>query len=169
MNVRVMVDMSVSLLHHGHIRILKKAAEYGDVVVALSSDYDIEKNKGQRPLLTWEFRKEIVESIRYVSEVVEAPYIITNAVLDKHDVRFLVHGDDNFNMVSEDRVIIFPRTSGISSTMLLVYNRRAKIITPPADSDFIADKFDKTQSAEVLKSSAAQRTVNQRLEFSATK
>ncbi len=32
---RVMVDMSATLIHHGHIRLLKKAAEIGEVVVAL--------------------------------------------------------------------------------------------------------------------------------------
>ena len=35
---RIMVDMSATLIHHGHIRLLKKAAELGDVVVALTSD-----------------------------------------------------------------------------------------------------------------------------------
>ena len=35
---RVMVDMSATLIHHGHIRLLKKAAEIGEVVVALTSD-----------------------------------------------------------------------------------------------------------------------------------
>ena len=32
---RVMVDMSATLIHHGHIRLLKKAAEIGDVIVVL--------------------------------------------------------------------------------------------------------------------------------------
>lgn len=36
--LRVMVDMSATLLHHGHIRLLKKAHEIGQVVVALTTD-----------------------------------------------------------------------------------------------------------------------------------
>ena len=136
MNIRVMVDMSVTLLHHGHIRLLRKAAKYGEVVVGLSTDKDIEKYKGHTPLLTWEFRKEIMESIRYVTEVVSVPYIITETVLDKHGVQFLVHGDDNFNTISEDRLIILPRTPAISSSMLLAYNRRMNIIQRTTDSDF---------------------------------
>ena len=35
---RVMVDMSFTLIHHGHIRLLKKAKDHGDVVVALTTD-----------------------------------------------------------------------------------------------------------------------------------
>jgi cytidyltransferase-like protein len=140
-----MVDMSVTLLHHGHIRLLKKAAEYGEVVVALATDKDIEKYKGHTPLLTWEYRKEIVGSIRYVSEVVVAPYILTNAVLDEHDIKFLVHGDDNFNTVSKDRLIIFPRTPAISSSMLLAYNHRVKSIPDTTDSDHVSQKFYKAK------------------------
>ncbi|MBM4230175.1 MAG: cytidyltransferase, partial [Gammaproteobacteria bacterium] len=31
---RVMVDMSATLIHHGHVRLLKKASEHGRVIVA---------------------------------------------------------------------------------------------------------------------------------------
>ncbi|GEM_PF-1104057 len=147
MNIRVMVDMSVTLLHHGHIRLLKKAAEYGDVVVALAADKDIEKYKGHTPLLTWEYRKEIVESIRYVSEVVVAPYILTDAALDEHGVKFLVHGDDNFNTVSKDRLIIFARTPAISSSLLLSHNHRIESISVTANSDYAAQQFYETKPA----------------------
>jgi len=145
MSIRVMVDMSVTLLHHGHIRLLRKAAKYGEVVVGLSTDEDIEKYKGHIPLLTWEFRKEILESIRYVSEIVETPYIITDAVLDEHSAQFLIHGDDNINTASKARLIIFPRTPAISSSMLVEYNRQCKIIKHPTDSDYVAKMLYETQ------------------------
>ncbi len=35
---RILVDMSATLIHHGHIRLLKKAKEYGDVIISLSTD-----------------------------------------------------------------------------------------------------------------------------------
>ena len=70
---RVMVDMSATLIHHGHIRLLKKAAEIGDVVVVLTTDDEIKKKKGYTPELSFEERKEILESIRYVKEVVAGP------------------------------------------------------------------------------------------------
>ena len=160
MSIRVMVDMSVTLLHHGHIRLLRKAAKYGEVVVGLSTDKDIEKYKGHTPLLTWEFRKEILESIRYVSAVVEVPYIITEAVLDEHGVQFLVHGDDNFNTISEDRLIILPRTPAISSSMLLAHNRRIKIIPYAADSDCVAKRLYERQTANNPDSRTTRRIGN---------
>jgi glycerol-3-phosphate cytidylyltransferase len=140
-----MVDMSATLLHHGHIRLLRKAAKYGEVVVGLATDEDIEKYKGHIPLLTWKFRKEILESIRYVSEVVEAPYIITDEVLEEHGVQFLIHGADNFNTVSKDRIIIFPRTPAISSSMLVEYNRKYKFIKHSTNSESVAKLHCETQ------------------------
>jgi glycerol-3-phosphate cytidylyltransferase len=159
-SIRVMVDMSVTLLHHGHIRLLRKAAKYGEVVVGLSTDKDIEKYKGHTPLLTWEFRKEILESIRYVSAVVEVPYIITEAVLDEHGVQFLIHGDDNFNTISEDRLIILPRTPAISSSMLLAYNRRIKIKQQATDSDCVDRRLYERQTANNPDSRTTRRIGN---------
>ena len=34
---KILVDMTCSILHHGHIRLLKKASKYGKVIVALSN------------------------------------------------------------------------------------------------------------------------------------
>ena len=45
----IVVDMSATLIHHGHIRLLKKAAELGDVVVALTSDAEVKSKKGYSP------------------------------------------------------------------------------------------------------------------------
>ena len=115
---RVLVDMSLTMLHHGHIRLLEKASKLGYVVVALSTDEEIFKSKGFRPILTFEHRKEIALAIRYVQEVVECKWLIDEEFLDKHNIDLLVHGDDNVNPVPPERTVIYPRTIGISSTQL---------------------------------------------------
>lgn len=117
-NTRVMVDMSVTLLHHGHTRLLHEASKHGSVVVGLTSDMEILKAKGYTPELNFNERKEILLSIRYVDEVVQAPWLINEAFLDQHEIDFLIHGDDNRNCVSANRIKILPRTQGISSTEL---------------------------------------------------
>ncbi len=63
------MDLSATLIHYGHIRLLKKANEIGDVVVALTTDEEVKRTKGYMPELNFEERKEIPESIRYVSRV----------------------------------------------------------------------------------------------------
>ena len=80
---RILVDMSVTILHHGHIRILKNASAYGDVIVGLSSDKDIKKFKGYIPELNYLQRKEIVSSIKYVKEVVKVSYHVSKKDLKK--------------------------------------------------------------------------------------
>ena len=111
-----MVDMSATLIHHGHIRLLKKASEYGSVVVGLTSDDEIVTQKHYQPELAFEFRKEILESIKYVDEVVATPWLINQNILDKYHIDLLVHGNDNVNSIDEEKLQILPRTKGISST-----------------------------------------------------
>jgi cytidyltransferase-like protein len=118
MNKRILVDMSLTSLHHGHIRLLKKASELGKVIVALCNDEEIFRVKGFKPLLSFEHRKEIALAIRYVEEVLECDYLIDEEYLEKHNIDLLVHGDDNVNPVPSDRLVLFPRTKGISSTKL---------------------------------------------------
>lgn len=118
MKKRIMVDMSATLLHHGHTRLLQKAAELGNVIVALTTDEEIRKTKGYEPELNYEERKEILESIRYVADVVPCAWLIDEAFLDRHGIDLLVHGDDNVNPISPDRIVVLPRTAGISSSDL---------------------------------------------------
>ena len=73
---RILVDMSVGLLHYGHTRLLAKAKAMGYVIVALGTDEEIEKNKGFKPELSFEERKELLLSLKYVDEVITAPWLI---------------------------------------------------------------------------------------------
>ena len=113
-----MVDMSATLIHHGHIRILKSAKEIGFVIVALTTDKEILKKKGYKPELDFNSRKEILESIKYVDKVVPSPWLLDNSFLDKHRVELLVHGNDNSNPITSDRILVLDRTPGISSSIL---------------------------------------------------
>lgn len=115
---RILVDMSATLIHHGHVRLLKAASKLGTVVVALTTDEDVRKAKGYEPELSFAERKEILESIRYVDEVIPSPWMIDNAYLDQHKIDLLVHGHDNSNPIDPKRLVILPRTRGISSSLL---------------------------------------------------
>jgi len=115
---RIMVDMSATLIHHGHIRLLKAASELGRVIVALTTDDEIEQNKGYTPELSYAERAEVLLSIRYVDEVVPSPWLLDEAFLDVHSIDLLVHGSDNSNPISEQRMVLLPRTEGVSSSAL---------------------------------------------------
>ena len=80
---RIMVDMSATIIHHGHIRLLKKASKYGKVIVGLTTDEEVQSKKGYQPELDFEHRKEVLEAIKYVDEVVPVPWMLDNATLEK--------------------------------------------------------------------------------------
>ena len=112
---RILVDMSLTTVHHGHIRLLRKAADLGHVVVGLTSDEEIQKVKGFLPTLSFAYRKEIALAIKYVDEVIESKWLINEAFLELHNIDLLVHGTDNANPIPPERLVLFPKTEGISS------------------------------------------------------
>lgn len=122
-NKKVLVDMSASILHHGHINLLKKASKFGDVIVALTKDSEIKKKKGFFPILNYKNRSTILKSIKYVHEVVPSSWNIDDKFIKKHNISILVHGLDNFNSAKNVKIITFKRTKGVSST-----NLRKKIL-----------------------------------------
>ena len=60
--------------------------------------------------------RKLLWRLKYVKETVPSDWLIDNELLKQHNIDFLVHGDDNFNNIDPDKLIIFPRTEDISST-----------------------------------------------------
>lgn len=60
------------ILHVGHVRYLKKARGFGDIlIVGLNSDESVRKIKGdKRPIVPQRERAEVLSSIRFVDYVV---------------------------------------------------------------------------------------------------
>tara|TARA_Y100000589_G_scaffold236802_1_gene224230 strand:- start:13679 stop:14068 length:390 start_codon:yes stop_codon:yes gene_type:complete len=117
--------MSATIFHHGHVRLLKEAKKHGNVIVALTTDIEVKKKKGYLPELNFSERKEILLSIRYVDEVLPSKWIINEEFLISNNIDFLVHGIDNSNPISKEKLILVPRTPGISSSKI---REKAKII-----------------------------------------
>ncbi len=75
MGLRVYTGGTFDLFHAGHVNLLKRCHEIagltGQVIVSLNTDEFIEKYKGKKPLISYEDRKAILESCRYVDSVME--------------------------------------------------------------------------------------------------
>jgi glycerol-3-phosphate cytidylyltransferase len=75
MGLRVYTGGTFDLFHVGHLNLLKRCHEIagpkGQVIVSLNTDEFIEKYKGKKPLMSYEDRKAILESCRYVDCVME--------------------------------------------------------------------------------------------------
>jgi glycerol-3-phosphate cytidylyltransferase len=122
---RVLTYGTFDLLHHGHIRLLKRAKALGDyLIVAVSTD-EFNAGKGKRAYHDYALRKEVVESIRYVDLVI--PEESWEQKLDdvkRYEVDVVVMGDDwagsdRFEYLKEHCELVYlPRTEGVSTTVI---------------------------------------------------
>ena len=127
----VYVGMSADLIHPGHMNIIKEAAKYGNVIIGLLTDKAIASYK-RLPALTYDQRKDIIENIKHVSNVVPQHSLSYVKNLQKYKPDYVVHGDDWKSGVQKKtrqtvidtlkewngELIEIPYTKGISSTQL---------------------------------------------------
>ncbi len=89
----VYVPMAVDIVHPGHINIIKKAEELGEVMVGLFTDDAIASYKNP-PYMTYESRKIVIENIKGVSRVVPQITRDYEENLRKYKPDYMVHGTD---------------------------------------------------------------------------
>ncbi len=129
----VYVGMSADLVHPGHLNIIQAANELGNVkvIIGLLTDEAIASYK-RIPHMTFEQRKQVIESLRGVDEVVTQKTLdyVPNLVKFKPD--YVVHGDDWKEGVQKrtrqgvidtlaiwgGELVEIPYTKGISSSQL---------------------------------------------------
>ena len=127
----VYVGITADIIHPGIINILREGSKRGEVIVGLLTDSAIARYK-RLPYLSYEQRKEMVESLKFVSKVVaqeEWSYIPN---LRKYKPNIIIHGDDwKTGILAREREEVFklmaemggevaeiPYTQGINSTAL---------------------------------------------------
>ena len=132
--------MSADIIHPGHMNILKKASEYGQVTVGLLTDRAIATYK-KVPLMNYEERFKVIEGIKYVNNVVKQETLDYSTNLKNLKPKYVVHGDDWTTGVQKEtrekvlevlkewggELIEVPYTEGISSSGLK--NKLDKTIT----------------------------------------
>ena len=89
----VYIGMTVDILHHGHINLIARAREYGDITIGLLTDEAVANHK-RLPYLNWEQRKKIVENISGVTNVVAQEDWDYAPNLSKYKPDFMAHGSD---------------------------------------------------------------------------
>lgn len=104
--INVYTDGVWDLFHVSHIEFLKSIKAHVSetqsvplanvhLVVGVISDVDVTSYK-RIPVLNEDQRRRMVEACKHVDTVVpNSPLIVTDEILDTHDISFVYHGDDS--------------------------------------------------------------------------
>lgn len=121
--IKVITYGTFDLLHVGHIQLLKRAKELGDyLIVGLSTDR-FNKIKGKESFYSFEDRKKILESIKYVDQVIsEDEWEQKIKDIHQYGADIFVMGDDwrgKFDFLEQNcKVIYLKRTPDISTSFI---------------------------------------------------
>ena len=123
---RIITYGTFDVLHYGHVNLLKRAKALGDyLIVGLSSD-EFNQIKNKKSYYTYEQRKIILESCRYVDLVIpEYNWEQKTYDIQTYNVDIFVMGDDwegKFDFLKKYcEVIYLPRTPNVSSRQTKKY------------------------------------------------
>lgn len=120
---RVLTYGTFDLLHLGHINILRRAKSLGDYLIVGVSTDEFNSLKNKRSYYSYEERKMMLESIRYVDLVIpECTWEQKIQDVINFDIDIFVMGDDWKGQFDEVKayceVVYLPRTVGISTTKI---------------------------------------------------
>ena len=121
---KVITYGTFDLLHYGHINLLRRAKALGDyLIVALSTDEFNWNEKQKKCYFTYEQRKKLLESIRYVDLVIpEENWEQKTSDVKEFRVDTFVMGNDwegKFDFLQEYcEVVYLERTPEISTTQI---------------------------------------------------
>jgi choline-phosphate cytidylyltransferase len=121
----VMTFGTFDVFHVGHLRVIQRAAEFGDrLVVGVSADALNVSKKGRAPVFSEAERLEIVAALKPVDAVfIEESLELKRTYLTEHRADVLVMGDDWAGRFDEFKDICevhyLPRTPAISTTDLI--------------------------------------------------
>lgn len=133
-NRKVYTGGTFDLFHRGHVNFLRQCKEIGDyVIVSLNTDEFIHRYKGEFPVISYEDRKEVLLSCKYVDKVIPNSEGEDSkpAILDVNP-KFIVIGSDwakkdyykQMNFTQEwldenDYMLIYiPYTDNVSTTLI---------------------------------------------------
>jgi len=129
---KILIGGCFDLIHIGHIYFLEEAKKLGDkLVVLLESDETIKRLKGEhRPIHTQKERKKMLESIKFVDEVISIPPLKTDKeyynLVQKinPDIIAITEGDPILEKKQEQakligaRAVVVPKIYSPSTTSL---------------------------------------------------
>ena len=90
---KVYMAMSADIVHQGHLNVINEARNLGDVIVGLHTD-DVIRGYWRNPIMKYDERKEVIENIKGVIEVIPQDTLDQVSNILKVRPEYVVHGDD---------------------------------------------------------------------------
>jgi len=138
LGLKVYTGGTFDLFHSGHVNFLKRCQQIsgvdGQVVVALNTDDFIYEYKKKKPVLTFDQRKDVLESCRFVNQVVPnvggsdskktiemvklVDVIAIGSDWARKDYYAQMEFDQDWLDEKNISLIYIPYTKGISSTLI---------------------------------------------------
>lgn len=130
--MKVWVNGTFDVLHVGHINLLEFASSFGDLRVGLDTDKRVKELKGEsRPFNNQDDRKKMLESLKFVKEVVlfDSRQELIDSVKE-YQPDIMVIGDDYKDQIvygSEHakKLVFFEKLPSYSTTKILNYENNS--------------------------------------------
>ena len=118
------------MFHYGHLMFLKRAANYGKLIVAVASDKVIEKDKGSSPIVSQHHRAAIISELGFVEAAIIYHELNFVPLLQRFRPTFFAVGPDwgpqLHHEYAEKHMSLYggvllriPKTPAVSTTRLL--------------------------------------------------
>lgn len=139
------------MFHIGHLNIIKKAREQCDyLIVGVSTDELVQKEKSKTPVIPFDERAAIVSALKYVDMVVEQSDKDKFSAWKKYKFNKMFVGSDwqgtpQWKKYEEQllpigvEIVYLPHTDGISSTDLTKLIKTMLDVKPPQNDTTITD------------------------------
>jgi glycerol-3-phosphate cytidylyltransferase len=119
-HIRVITFGTFDLFHIGHVNILKRAKQYGELFVGVSTD-ELNLKKGKKSINNLECRKNYVKKSNYANYIFDEESLeLKNEYVKKYNCNLLIMGDDWKNKFNycDCACLYLSRTPKISTTII---------------------------------------------------
>lgn len=116
------------LFHYGQLRAIKRAKNFGYLIVGVNSDFAIKSYKGKEPIIPFKYRKATIEALECVDLVISVgkkDVLSPVNILEEHGIDVYVICEEWKDSKKKEfeymksiggKVVVLPYLKGISST-----------------------------------------------------
>lgn len=153
MTKKVYMCFCTDVIHEGHLNILRKAAEYGDVYVGVLSDEAMVRFN-RFPTISLESRMEIVRATGLVKEVMIQRDVMYDQVLAELKPDYVVHGDNWIEgpeaVIRENVVANIEKIGGELIEIPYTYNENVKRIDDQMKEKLAMPEFRRKRLRQLI-------------------